>query len=52
MKLHLKEERTYRFSDNPQALAEAIVKKGKPAYLITFNSTKEPMFSIEDVGIR
>lgn len=52
MELHLGAERTYRFSDNPRALAEAVEKQGKPAYLITFDSGRHPMFEVEDVAIK
>lgn len=52
MELHLKAERTYRFSDNPLTLAEAIEGQGKPTYMITFDSRRQPMFAVEDVAIR
>ncbi|MEW6605049.1 MAG: hypothetical protein AB1351_10255 [Thermoproteota archaeon] len=52
MELYLEDERTYRFSDNPPALAEAVEKQGKSAYHITFDSGQQPMFAVEDVAIR
>jgi hypothetical protein len=46
MELYLKDERSYYFSDNPQALAEALEKRGKNVYFIEFDSSLPAKFSI------
>lgn len=52
MELYLEDERTYRFSGNPQALAEVLERQGRPTYQVTFNSSMPAMFAVEDVAIR
>lgn len=52
MEIYLQDQRTYRFSENPQTLAEAIEKQGKAVYLITYDSRMQPMFAIEDIAIK
>lgn len=52
MEMYLDDERAYRFSDDPQSLAEAVERQGKPAYHITLDSARQPMFTVEDVAIR
>jgi hypothetical protein len=52
MELYLEDGRTYRFSSNPQALAEALERRGEHAYLIRADSSSAAMFEIEDVAIR
>lgn len=52
MELHLQDGRTYRFSGDPLALAEALERQSKPAYLITFDPRSPAVFEVEDVAIR
>jgi hypothetical protein len=52
MELYLEDGRTYRFSSNPQALAEALERRGEHAYLVRADSSSPAMFEIEDVAIR
>lgn len=52
MELYLEDGRTYRFSDNPQALAEALERQGMPTYQIKFDGSSPAMFEVEDVAIR
>jgi hypothetical protein len=52
MELYLEDGRTYRFSSNLQALAEALERQGEHAYLIRTDSNSPAMFAIEDVAIR
>jgi hypothetical protein len=52
MELYLKDERTYRFSDDPRALGIALERQGKPVYEITFDPSSLQMFTVEDVAIR
>jgi len=53
MELYLEDERTYRFSDNPPVLAEALEKQGENVYLIGFDDRSPDIFTvIEDPAIR
>jgi hypothetical protein len=52
MELYLKDERAYRFSGNPDALAQALARQGKPIYQILFDGSSPDLFQIEDVAIR
>lgn len=52
MELYLEDERTYRFSDNPPALAEALERRGENVYLVTFDGSSTTPTVIEDVAIR
>jgi len=52
MELHLEDGRTYRFSDNPSALALGLEMQGKPTYQIKFDGGSPAMFTVEDVAIR
>ncbi len=52
MELYLEDGRTYRFSDNPSALARALERQGTPAYQIKFDGSSPRMFEVEDVAIR
>jgi len=52
MELYLKDERTYCFSSNPDALAQALERQGKPTYQILFDGSSPVLFQIEDVAIR
>jgi hypothetical protein len=52
MEVYLKDERTYRFSDDPLVLAQALERQGKPTYQITFATGPPPMFQVEDIAIR
>jgi hypothetical protein len=52
MEMYLKDERTYRFSDNPVALAGALDKKGMHSYLVTFNPSSPELFTVEDIDRR
>ena len=51
MDVYLEDERKYRFSNNPQALAEALERRGQHAYLVRFDGSPT-MFAVEDVAIR
>jgi hypothetical protein len=51
MDVYLEDERTYRFSNNPQALAEALERRGQHVYLVRFDGSPA-MFAVEDVAIR
>jgi hypothetical protein len=52
MELYLEDERTYRFSNNPQVLAEALERRGQHVYLIEFDGSSPAMFEVEDLAIR
>lgn len=52
MELHLEDGRTYRFSDNPPALALALEMQGKHAYQFRSDGGSPVMFAVEDVAIR
>lgn len=52
MELYLEDERSYRFSSNPQALAEALERRGEHVYLVRFDGSSPAMFAVEDVAIR
>jgi hypothetical protein len=52
MELYLEDERTYRFSSDPLALAQALERQNEPAYLITYDADSPVMFEVEDVAIR
>jgi hypothetical protein len=49
MEMYLEGQRTYRFSNDPQVLAEALDNKGKHAYLLKLNPNSPHSFVIEDV---
>jgi len=49
MEMYLEGQRTYRFSNDPQVLAEALDNKGEHAYLLKFNPNSPDLFVIEDV---
>ncbi|MGI0049517.1 MAG: hypothetical protein ACREAW_08245 [Nitrososphaera sp.] len=51
MEVYLEDERKYRFSNNPQALAEALERRGQHVYLVRFDGSPA-MFTVEDVAIR
>jgi hypothetical protein len=51
MDVYLEDERKYRFSANPQALAEALERRGQNVYLVRFDGSPA-MFAVEDVAIR
>jgi len=46
MELYLKDERTYRFSENPQALAESLDKRGEHVFLIRFDASSPTNFIV------
>jgi len=46
MELYLKGERSYHFSDNPQALAHVLEKQGKHVYLVQFDGSSPAMFTV------
>lgn len=46
MELYLGDERTYRFSDNPQILAEKLERGGENVYLIRLDGSSPAMFTI------
>ena len=48
MQLYLKGERSYHFSDNPQALAEALKGQGKHVYLVQFDGSSPAVFTVID----
>jgi hypothetical protein len=52
MEMQLEDGRTYRFSGNPEALAEALERQGAQVYEITFDGSSQKMFEVEDVAIR
>jgi len=53
MELYLEDERTYRFSDNPPVLAEALEKQGENVYLIRIDGSSPVMFTvIKDSAVR
>jgi hypothetical protein len=52
MEMQLEDGRTYRFSGNPEALAEALERQGAHVYEITFDGSSQEMFEVEDVAIR
>jgi hypothetical protein len=53
MELYLEGGRTYRFSNNTQALAEALEWRGENVYLIRLDGSSPAMFTvIEDPAIR
>lgn len=53
MELYLEDKRTYRFSDNPQILAEALERGGENVYLIRFDGSSPAKFTIiEEPTIR
>jgi hypothetical protein len=52
MKLYLDGERSYHFSDNPQALAEALGRRGEHVYLIQFDGSSPAMFTVTDYSTR
>ncbi len=52
MELYLEDKRTYRFSEDPQAIAEALSKRGQQVYLIEFNSKSPTLFVVKDISNR
>jgi hypothetical protein len=50
MELYLEDKRTYHFSEDPQALAEALSKYSQQVYLIEFNSKSSTIFVVEDTS--
>lgn len=52
MEIYLEENRMYRYSNDPVALAQALEKQGKQTYHIIFDSGLSPMFRVEDIAIR
>jgi hypothetical protein len=52
MELYLEDKRTYRFSEDHQALAEALSKRGQQVYLIEFNSKSPTIFVVKDISKR
>ena len=52
MELYLQDERTYRFSSNPDALSQALERQGKPTYQLLFDGSSPGLFQVEDVAIR
>ena len=46
MEVYLQDHRTYRFSNDPQALARALGEKGAPVYLIKFDAGSPAMFEV------
>lgn len=52
MELYLEDERTYRFSENPKALAEALDRRGENVYLVRFDGSSPSKFIVEDIVTR
>jgi hypothetical protein len=52
MDLYLQDDRTYRFSGDPLALAQALERQEKPVYMIKFDPNSPAMFEVEDIAIR
>jgi hypothetical protein len=52
MELHLEDNRTYHFSEDPQTFAETLINRGQQVYLIEFNSTSSPIFVVKDISNR
>ncbi len=52
MELYLEDKRTYHFSEDHQAIAEALSKHGQQVYLIEFNSKSPTMFVVKDISNR
>jgi hypothetical protein len=52
MELHLEDKRTYRFSEDPQAIAEDLSKRSQQVYLIEFNSKSPTKFVVKDIRNR
>jgi hypothetical protein len=52
MELHLEDNRTYHFSEDPQTFAETLINRGEQVYLIEFNSTSSPIFVVKDISNR
>jgi hypothetical protein len=52
MELYLEDKRTYHFSEDPQAFAEALMNRGQQVYLIEFNSTSSTIFVVKDISNR
>lgn len=52
MELYLEDKRTYHFSEDPQAIAEALSKYRQQVYLIEFNSKSPTIFVVKDMSNR
>jgi hypothetical protein len=53
MDLYLEDERTYRFSNNPAALANALESRGENVYLVRFEDGSQTKLAVvEDAAIR
>jgi hypothetical protein len=52
MELYLEDKRTYHFSEDPQALAEALSKRSQQVYLIELNSKSPTLFVVKDINNR
>jgi hypothetical protein len=49
MEVYLQDQRTYRFSSNPQALSAALLEQGRPVYMIKFDATSPEKFEVDKV---
>jgi hypothetical protein len=53
MELYLEDERTYRFSNDPPALADALERKGLNVHLVRFEGGSPATLTVvEDAAIR
>jgi hypothetical protein len=52
MELYLENERTYHFSEDPQAFAETLINRSQQVYLMEFNSKSPTKFVVKDVSNR
>lgn len=52
MELYLEDKRTYHFSEDPQAIAEALSRYSQQVYLIEFNSKSPTIFVVKDMSNR
>lgn len=52
MELYLEDKRTYHFSEDPQAIAEALSRYSQQVYLIEFNSKSSTIFVVKDMSNR
>ena len=52
MELYLEDERTYHFSEDPQAFAETLINRGQQVYLMEFNGKSPTKFVVKDVSNR
>jgi hypothetical protein len=52
MELYLEDNRTYHFSEDPQAFAKSLMNRGQQVYLIEFNSKSPTIFVVKDISNR